>query len=190
MDESTDLVVPEKQRNIVVLYSTELADNLLDYFIEGKSLLAISKLDGMPSYSGIMKWARTNDEFRNKLLAARVTRALAMEDKILQLSEDAGDLHKDDVNAYRLKFDAMKWMAEVNDPNTYGKKTTVQGDPNKPIQIIVKTGVPDPLPHQQAPKLDSTGIIEATSCVIEESAVTIDAQGRLFDESGNPNTDI
>lgn len=161
-------------RALSIFYSTELAEQITDLYQNGQSLMAISRIEGMPGYSTINKWIKQNTEFRSLLDGARQSRAVLFEEKAIAVATNEG-LGKDDVPAARLAFDAFCWGAAVNDPGRYGKKTTVSGDPDKPFTFVIKTGVPDPLPHQMPPELDSAGVVKRTivvDAVVEDNSDT------------------
>ena len=46
-----------------VEYSAALAEQILGYIIDGKTLVEIEKADGMPSRSTILKWRKQHEEF-------------------------------------------------------------------------------------------------------------------------------
>lgn len=154
-----------------VRYTPEIAARLLDRFEEGESLHAISKIDGMPNYATISQWIKNNSEFREAIEVARLTRALAFEDKAIMSAEEAVDMKG--CSADRLRFDAYTWAASVNNPARYGKKTTVEGNPDKPLTFIIKTGFPEPVGYQAPPTLGPDGIIieQAAEKVVESIVV-------------------
>lgn len=148
---STTVITADKpytpmQRDFRHLYSAEQAETILDLYIQGKSLHAISKVDNMPSYPTLLRWAHEHEEFSKKFETARKVRALHIEEKILDKAESADCLEKDAIAAQRLQFDMLRWATETHDGERFGKKTTISGDVKRPIQIIVNTGVPDPEP--------------------------------------------
>lgn len=167
------------QRKPQVRYSDELAEYIVDRYIEGESLSKIAKTDGMPSYTAILNWTKNNDVFRKMMDGARAARALNFEDKALSAADEVLDMEdKDRAAVARLRFDAFKWGAEVNDPAQYGKKTTISGDASKPIVFQIVTGVP--APEEKEVLLDKTGIVqdvvETTGEVIsEDTAIEPDA---------------
>jgi hypothetical protein len=129
------------QREPSQFYSGALADEIHDLYVGGMSLHKIAQVEGMPSYGSILRWYKENQDFRQLIDTARSLRAIYHEERALEVAENADS--KDDVPAARLKFDAHVWAAEVNDPAKYGKKTTVQGNPDRPIVFQISTGVPD-----------------------------------------------
>jgi hypothetical protein len=124
---------------------------IIDLYTEGKSLAAIAREPGMPAASAIYKLHRDNEFFRERLSAARITRALQLEEEILALGDKAESLDKDAAPGARLAFDIKRFGAEVNDPATYGKKTTVQGDGQRPIVFQFVSHIPEALPKEEVP---------------------------------------
>lgn len=148
---------PLAAREVSIFYTPELAERIYDMYVGGMSLHAISCEDGLPSYGSILRWFKEKAEFRELIENGRALRALHHEEEALRHAESAFD--KDDVPAARLKFDAHVWAAEVNDPSRYGKKTTVQGDPNRPIVFQISTGVPE-RPDQTIIELNPDGTVK------------------------------
>lgn len=161
-------------RKINTLYRSELAERISDFYIEGQSLRSISFMPEMPSYGTLMKWLKHNPEFRALIDGARATRALHFEEEAIAAAESCSD--KDEAPAARLKFDAYRWGAEVNDPTRFGKRTTIAGDPDKPVQFIISTGFPEPNEAQRPPELAADGTIKRrTKPVIETTAELVKA---------------
>jgi hypothetical protein len=94
----------------------------------------------MPAYGTIISWVKKHEAFKEKIQNAKVARALHFEEQAIIAAESAQD--KDEVPAARLRMDAYQWGAEVNDPATYGKKTTISGDASRPLQIVVVSAIP------------------------------------------------
>jgi transposase-like protein len=153
-------------------YSDEMKEKILNMYVEGMSLVKIAAEDGMPSYGTILRWVKDKDDFRKEFESARLARALHFEEKAIEAAEDT--THKDDVPAQRLKFDAYKWGAEVNDASRYGKKTVVEGNASKPIVFQINTGIP----QGQIPdvELDEQGLIKQVKQDIVEAEVVTSEQ--------------
>lgn len=132
-----------------VPYTAELAAQVLDLYAGGTSLAKIARLPGMPPVASLYRWHRENEDFRSEISKAKRTRALVAEEKASEIAETAESLDKDSVPGARLAFDIHKWGSEVNDPETYGKRTTIQGDQSRPIVFQVISHIParDPEPH-------------------------------------------
>lgn len=123
-------------------YSTELADQICELYMNGATFTQIAAEPRMPAIRTLYKWMKENPEMKEKVAQAREIRAIMLEDRAL--TEAFATMGKDDTPAQRLKFDAAVWAASVNDPTRYGKRTVLSGDSEKPVTIIVKTGVPHP----------------------------------------------
>lgn len=165
-----------------VRWTPEIQELILDEVAAGATLHQVSRMPGMPSYASIWKWSRERDDFRNALIAVRATRALRLEDQALELAERAEDLDPKTIPGARLKFDILRWGTEVNDPEVFGKRTTVQGSVGHQITFIMQTGVP--APEKAAIELTSDGLI-ATKPI--EAAVDAEVQPELPLERGDPD---
>jgi hypothetical protein len=131
---------PVSPRKHPVAWTPEIEDQITEMYEGGVSLTEIGRTEALPSYPTILRHIKDSESFRKKIEAARTVRALHFEERALEQAESA--LSKDDVPQARLAFDANVWAAEVNDPMRYGKKTTLTGDPSKPIAFTIVTGVP------------------------------------------------
>lgn len=155
-------------------WSGELQEQILDAVAGGLTLHRVSKLPGMPSYMTILRWAKERTDFREALLAVRTVRALHMEDQALELVERTDGMDPKDVAAARLKFDILRWGTEVNDPEVFGKRTTVQGSVGHQITFIMQTGVP--APEKAAIELTADGLIASKPI---EAAIDAEVQPEL-----------
>lgn len=169
---------PQPFKHPSVLYSEPIATQIVDFYVEGRSLYEISRESSMPSYGSILRWLKNNSQFLKRIQEARVIRALHFEEMARDAAMDVAD--KDDVPAARLKFDAMKWSAEVSDAATYGKKTVISGDQSNPVQFIISTGFPDLTPSQKQPKLGKDGLIEK---IVASEVVS----GGIVENEGEPS---
>lgn len=133
-------------------FSLEKVDLVLDLYVDGSSLAQICKLPEMPSYNTLLRWLRDRPECSERFEAARAARAIHLEEKALAIADNVTDASAD-----RLRFDILKWGAEVGDPQKYGKKVTIEGG-KRPVVFQIKTGVPEPSSHQLPPVLDATGL--------------------------------
>ncbi len=127
-----------------VPYSAELATRILDFYVSGESFAKIARRPGMPAVKDIYRWHRDCADFQEEVKKARITRALAAEEKAHAIAETAESLDKDHVPGARLAYDIHRWGAEVNDPATYGKKTQISGDQTRPIVFQIISRIPEP----------------------------------------------
>lgn len=151
-----------------VRYTEELAERICALFASGATMSAISRMPEMPSLETLYRWVQNNKVFREMLDDARATRAFSAEDRIADLAELPID--KDSAPGERLRFDALKFLAEVNNPARYGKKTTISGDKNNPVVLVVQTGVPEPV--APAIELTADGLVKE----VESEVTTPDAE--------------
>ena len=143
-------------------YSHDLAKRIVAFRAEGLTLYQISLQNEMPSHSTLIRWTKTHPEFSALLRAVRDSRALIFEDKVLETAENAQGKDAD-----RIKLDAYKWAAEVNDPETYGKKVAHSGEVKGTVVLQVVTGFGPPNAWQTPPKLKADGTIDREEKEVE-----------------------
>jgi hypothetical protein len=119
-------------------YSKTTTELIMKYVAEGKSISEVGRMPGMPPHGTIFRWMSMHADFKLKIMNAREVRGFAMEEKALEAAELADE---DNVASQKLKVDTYKWVAEVNNPEVYGKRTKLTGDVNNPIQFVVETGI-------------------------------------------------
>lgn len=125
------------------VYNDMYRDLICQRIAEGKTLTNICKEAGFPSISTVARWRSENPDFNDAIAAARKMRAEVHHDKIAEALDGIRDLNKEDIPAEKLYIDTNKWLAEKNDPETYGNKVMHEGDGSAPIQMVINTGVPD-----------------------------------------------
>jgi hypothetical protein len=117
------------------LYTPELADEICEQLMEGKSLVKACLPDSMPSRSTVLRWQNSNADFEAKCARARLMQADLMDDKILDLV-DACDEHN--YQSTRVKLAGLQWRAAKLSPKKYGDKTLHTGEDGEgPIQFTV-----------------------------------------------------
>lgn len=125
-----------------VFYSEEIAERIVEEFLAGKSFARMCRDNGdFPSQGTISNWIRNHESFAKKIEMACRTRAIFYESEIREFTE-LGEADKNEMPYLSKKVDALQYLAGVNDPEKYGKRTTVSGDMTRPINIVVKTGIP------------------------------------------------
>ena len=142
--------------SVDVPYSLDRAKRIVNYRIDGYTFEEISREGDMPDASTLVRWCREKSEFAQMLRNAKDARAMVFEDEAIRVARRASGRDAD-----RLKFDAYKWAAEVNDPLTYGKKVAHSGDANgAPVVLQIVTGFGPPNKWQRSPKLNADGTID------------------------------
>lgn len=136
-------------------YTTEVGDFICDQLRQGKTLKAIVDESKSLSMAQVYAWRALIPEFKLRYDDARKHRAEAFHDRAIEVAEEALYGGKDNVPGAKLLVDTMKWAAEKNDPEKFGKKEErVQGSGN--IRIVLNTGVLEtPMPRDVM--VDATG---------------------------------
>jgi hypothetical protein len=112
------------------IYSEELANTLCRRLVEGESLNAICKTEGMPGISTVFRWLGENPAFRDKYTRAKSEQADTLADEILSIADE-----EPDANRARVRIDARKWVAAKLKPKSYGEKLELAGDPDRPMKM-------------------------------------------------------
>ncbi len=120
-------------------YSERTSQIFVQMICEGLSMTDACKIEGMPPLTTLTHWLTTNQEFKKRYREAKTMRAELRADMAMQIAADSKDykIHED-----RLKFDALKWGASVDNPDDYGNRTKLTGDATQPLALYVSTGVP------------------------------------------------
>ena len=108
-------------------YSAEIANAVCEKLEMGESLVAISRMEGMPSQSAVYEWLEQHSDFAERYARARARQADTLADSILDIADGEGD--SDDK---RVRIDSRKWLAGKLRPKVYGDKVAVGGDADAP----------------------------------------------------------
>jgi hypothetical protein len=101
------------------VYSEELADQICDQLMDGKSLVKICAQDGMPHRSTVIRWMADDPDFATRCARARDAQADLMDDKILDVADASTS---ETAAADRVKIAAYQWRASKLAPKKYGDK--------------------------------------------------------------------
>lgn len=148
------LLAPKGAEPSNIQYTPDLGRLIADLSSQGMSLHKISQISGMPSYTTLQRWVDSHPDFAPLMRSMRAIRALHYEEAAIVAAEEAKGKDAD-----RLKFEAYKWAAEVNNPEVYGKKVTHAGDAKNPVVLQVVTGFGPPNKWQTPPTLAADGTI-------------------------------
>lgn len=162
-------------------YSYELIDDICDRLLSGLSVAAICRESGMPSSPKFWKWYQTMPGMRERIDAARETRAFQFEDELIELTRGADQIHKDYVAGASLKSTNLKYLAEMNNNKVFGKKSTIEGNPDKPIKFEIVTGFGPLEDHQKQPVLGADGLVKK----VDETII----EAEIVSETGPDKTD-
>lgn len=130
------------------LYTTELADSLIEWISDGKTLLSWCRQPGNPKKSFVYKWLSKDKDFADKLNLAREIGADAIADECLLIAdtmcmgetiEDSGSGTKkttSDAIAHRkLQIDTRLKLIAKWHRKKYGDKLELSGDKENPVSV-------------------------------------------------------
>lgn len=134
-----EIVAREVQKEQPWKYTLPVSKRICDHLRAGKTLTAIAKMSGMPSIGAIYHWRRAFPDFEEQVKLAREYSAEHAHDRIIDIMNETES--KEDVHVNEFKVRTLKWLAEKNDPDKYGNKTTIRGDKDAPLKLVVDTGI-------------------------------------------------
>lgn len=107
----------------------ELIKEICLLVAQGKSILSIGKMEGMPEDRSIWTWLNDDEEFLRDYTRAIQARAIIHAERIDELAEMAtrGEIPAD---VARVAIDAKKWTASRLLPKLYGDRTQVEATVN------------------------------------------------------------
>lgn len=112
---------------IPMAYSRFLADRICVEIAGGKTLAAVSRMEGMPLYQDLLRWRRDHPEFEEMLDIAISDRGEFYFDKIITTIEEA-IADKDEVQLARLKTDIYKYAAKISNPRRFSETTKIDAN--------------------------------------------------------------
>lgn len=107
----------------------ELIKEICLLVAQGKSILSIGKMEGMPEDRSIWTWLNDDEDFLRDYTRAIQARAIIHAERIDELAEMAtrGEIPAD---VARVAIDAKKWTASRLLPKLYGDRTQVEATVN------------------------------------------------------------
>lgn len=130
-------------------YSTRTTEAICGRLVNGESLRAICKDGAMPSFSTVMRWLQSQEEFRRAYAIAREMQADLLADEILEIADDGRldyrerygqggevvgvEVDYEHIQRAKLRVDARKWYAAKLAPRKYGDRLQHANDPENPI---------------------------------------------------------
>lgn len=131
-------------------YNEEIEETICERLSIGESMRQICSDEAMPNRSTVLRWMAKYDSFAAKCAHARDLQADLMDDKILDVAEDAL-AGRVDVQAAKVAISAYQWRASKLKPKKYGDKIATEHSGNLTIDGIyaaVAGKTPD-LPSQE-----------------------------------------
>ncbi len=129
-------------------FEPELAARIVHGMATGHTLLALSREDWCPGVSSIYRWLEERPDFRDVFWRARVMQSHSFADQAIECPDKAlaslqGD--KSDnarVNAWRVKYEALKWRAGCYNPE-YRDKGQPFAQAGSGVTVVI-SGLADP----------------------------------------------
>lgn len=116
-------------------YTEELGERICELVMEGEhSLIAITKIPGMPTRVQLMRWLDKYPEF-----AAKYYRAKNMQAEVLdaRIQDTADACTEETTHSSMVKIKAYQWRASRIAPKRYGEKVEIGGDKDNPLMMTV-----------------------------------------------------
>lgn len=129
-------------------YTEETASIICQRLVEGESLKAICREDGMPAASTVFVWLDAHEEFRTKYARARELQAELQVDEMTEIADNGsndwmGRKNADGENIgwkengealtrSKLRLEQRRWNAEKLLPKKYGAKMAIGGADDLP----------------------------------------------------------
>jgi hypothetical protein len=131
------------------IYRSDIGDIVCAELGKGRSLRAICRDEGMPSFSAVIMWAKDNENFASQYARARAIQADVLAEEIVDIAdedpkllfaerEDASIVTIDSaaVNHQRLRIDARKWFASKVAPKKYSDKLDVEHTGDISVNLV------------------------------------------------------
>ena len=112
-----------------LIYSEAIADKVLDYLADGRSLRWICRQANMPDGSTIRKWLARVPDFSRQYAYARDQQADTLFDETLHIADSLSNkATSDQIRTAQLQIDTRKWLAGKLRPKKYGDQLKNAGD--------------------------------------------------------------
>ncbi len=112
--------------------------NVVQMVADGKTLRNIQKIPGMPPVSVVLRWCSQDEKFKEAIAEARKSRAEVYHDAIENVAFNAKE---GNAKSSKVKIDALKFLAGVNDRERFGQQVKASIDVSAPVNIIFHTGI-------------------------------------------------
>lgn len=140
------------------IYTPELAERICDQLACGVPLVKICRQEGMPSYSAVRKWEKTNPEFAALSARAKADGTHFLADDALMIADEPlptdPDAARTEINRRKLQIDTRMRLIGKWNSRAYGDKALLGSDPDNPLpEHTVKidvAGIADQLRRQKA----------------------------------------
>ncbi len=120
-------------------FTAEVGCKICELLADGHSLLAISKMPGMPKISTLQGWA-WNSEWSDESFVGNYTRARALQahSEFDEMKETEGELKagKIDPHTARVLLDNIKWRLSKMLPRVYGERAHIEHSGSLKVETV------------------------------------------------------
>ena len=108
----------------------QIADELVEWIGEGKTLRSFSRQGGKPSYVTLYMWIKKDAELSERIACARECGHDAISEECIEIIDTAEDANLGKAQVWTRLQLLAKW-----NPKKYGEKITHQGDDQQPLVV-------------------------------------------------------
>ena len=136
-------------------YDAEIASQICDAIaVTPKSLEVICAAhNDFPHHETVRRWLHKSDEFRGMYARAKAIQCLTLAEQIIDISDDSSNdeieveitegvtatqVNREVIDRARIRIDSRKWLCAKLAPRIFGDKITHAGDPDAPLDLVVK----------------------------------------------------
>ena len=130
-----------------------VAAEVIDIVKQGRGMLAVSRLPGMPGHEVLWRWMDEDEGFANAYRRARAAQADSLADEVEIMAEAEPRTYTDDKGVVRVdpgwvawqraRAESKRWLASKLLPKIYGDRIAVDGDGAVGIAIQVNLTTPE-----------------------------------------------
>ena len=125
-----------------LIYSEAIADKVLDYLADGRSLRWICNQKHMPDGSTIRKWLARVPDFAKQYAYARDQQADTLFDETLHIADKLPkDATNEQIRTAQLQIDTRKWLAGKLRPKKYGDQLKNAGDGDTNTLVLQQVNI-------------------------------------------------
>jgi hypothetical protein len=170
---STEVESPKRGRPSI--FTQELAAEICRRISEGESLRQVCRDESMPSTTTVMRWARTDADFRKQYAQAREDLLEHWAEEINEISDDGSNdwmdrelanghiervLDHEHVSRSKLRVDTRKWLLSKLAPRVYGDRGS--------LELTGKDGAP------LIPPTDEVAVARRIAFLFQQGAAALD----------------
>ena len=148
--------VAKRPRGRPSLYSHAVAAEICRRIGEGETLQSVCRDERMPAVRTVNDWTEKRREFSAEFARARARGFDAIAEETVRIADDARNdwmerndpgnpgfaLNGEHVQRSKLRIETRLKLLAKWDPNRYGDRTTIAGDPKSPLGIAAVSMTP------------------------------------------------